>query len=105
MVEREDYHYSIRIATHDLDVLHALRGLSQFAQGEGSRATPWGNTKEKHWGAANRTATFRFTRASYREEFLKACERALRPDVWSEVQGMRSDNDPAQPTDRERGRV
>ena len=68
-------------------------------------ATPWGNTKEKHWRAAGRTATFRFTRASYREGFLKACERALRPNVWSEVEEMRSDNDPAQATDRERGRV
>ena len=105
MVERTDYRYSIRIWTRDLDVLHALRGLSQFAQGEGSRATPWGNTKEHHWRSADQTATFRFTRPRYRDVFLKACEHTLRPDLWHEVEGTRSDNDPAQLTDRERGRV
>ena len=95
MLSHKDFHFSITLLTDDLAVLHALRGLSMFAQKEGNKRIPWGGTKERDWEAHHHHATFHFTSHGFRMKFEKQAERLLPRDTWKNVGD--SDENPATP--------
>jgi len=94
MTTHSEYRYSITVHTDDLAVLHCLRAIAQFAQAEGNRSIPWGNTKEVHWQANSHEVSFRFTSDDYRASFRNTADRVLK-GLWSEK--STNDNDPATP--------
>jgi hypothetical protein len=87
------FHFSVTIHTDDLALLGCLRSLSQHAQATGNARIPWGGTKREDWEADGHHATFHFTSADYREDFLGHARRLLPQQSWR-VTAQR-DDDPA----------
>jgi hypothetical protein len=91
----KDYHYSVTVQTDDLALLGCLRAISQHAQATGNARIPWGGTKCEDWEQANHHATFHFSSAHYREEFLRHARRLLPSDLWHAT--AQKNDDPARP--------
>ena len=81
--------------TDDLAVLGCLRALSQHCQSTGNARIPWGGTKREDWENQGHEATFHFSCAQYRDDFLQEARRLLSPAFWRQTKT--SDNDPATP--------
>lgn len=90
-----DFHYSVTVTTDDLAVVHCLRALNQYAQGEGNLRIGWGGTKLDDWKIAGNRITLRFTKPRYREECIRTAQRLLPTGSWVIV--AQDDNDPASP--------
>ena len=95
MSQHAQYHYSVTIGSNDLAVVGCLRSLAQHCQQSGNPRIPWGGTKKEDWLAAGRRVTFRFSNATYREDFLAQAKRLL-PTGLYKVESM-DDVDPATP--------
>lgn len=91
----EQCRYSVTVRTHDLGVLHMLRGLSQHCESGAYKQIAWGGTKEKDWERSGGQATFRFSAPADRERFLREAGRLLAPGLWEAVSS--SDSNPATP--------
>ena len=91
----KEFHFSATIHTDDLAVLGCLRSLSQHAQASGNARIPWGGTKRDDWERASHHATFHFSSAEYREEFVRQAQRLLPKNIWQVVSTQ--DDDPAVP--------
>ena len=95
MTQHSQYHYSVTVHTDDLALLGCLRALSQHCQATGNPRIPWGGTKREDWESHSHQATFHFSSAEYRAEFLRETRRLLPPALWTKMK--ESDNDPATP--------
>jgi len=90
-----EYHYSVTVHTDALALRGCLRALIQHAQSSGNSRIPWGGTKREDWPRLNHHATFHFSNAFYRKEFLRHSQPLLPQDLWR-VTAQR-DDDPAKP--------
>jgi hypothetical protein len=90
-----DHHYSITILTEDLALVGCLRALSQHCQKTGNARIPWGGTSKDDWKESGGKVTFRFSKQSYREDFIAKISRLL-PERLFRIVGQR-DDDPATP--------
>jgi hypothetical protein len=93
--EHDDFKFSVTIHTDDLALLGCLRALCQHCQETGNVRIGWGGTKQEDWASGGHKATFRFTAAFKREQFLSEAERLLPKHLWQKV--AHSDNNPATP--------
>ena len=90
------YKYSITIYTEDLTVIHCMRGLAHFSQGDGYKQIAWSGTTETDWMKGDYCVTYRFTKQEYRTFFQSEAERLLPKGSWRLV--GTSNNDPATPS-------
>jgi hypothetical protein len=93
--QHSDFRYAITIETHDLAVVYCLRALADYSQDTGNSRIAWGGTKDDTWKAGNDQVAFRFSRPTYRDEFVINARRLLPGAAWREV--SRNDQDPARP--------
>ncbi len=85
--------FSVTCFTHELAVVHCLRGLAAYAEQDCPRPITWGGTKAKDWKAAGNQVTFRFTSSKFRDDFEQHATLFLSKGSWNAV--TRSDSDPA----------
>ena len=95
MSSHSDYKFSVTVHTDDLAVVGCLRALSQHAQATGNPRIPWGGTKREDWEEDRHHATFHFSAARYRENFLTESRRLLPVELWRVT--AQNDDDPASP--------
>ena len=91
-VDRSAYRYSVTVSTERREVLYCLRALSMAAQITGNNKIPWRGQTDAAWKSQMGRVTFRFTRTSYREQFLHWAESLFPENSWLEV--MLDDDDP-----------
>jgi len=86
--------FSITVSTDDEVVLHCLRAIAQYAEKDVPPQIAWGGTTASAWRASDNEATFRFSSARFRDDFLADANRVLA----GRFRSVRTrDDDPAQP--------
>ncbi len=95
MSNHEKYHYSIKVKTSDLVILHCLRSIADYSQKTGIKRIAWGGTGEDDWINSDNCVTFHFSEPEYREDFVKESNRVLPKNSFQIMQ--KKDNEPATP--------
>ena len=85
MNNRRDYRFTVTIHTNDLAVLYCLRALADLCQKTGNTRITWGGTSKTAWKKSGNNATFRFTKAEYRERLISEAQRLLGKESWEIV--------------------
>lgn len=95
------FHYSVTVHTLRREVLYALRGMSMAVQRTINNKIPWRDVTDSSWMARNHHATFYFSSAEYRDQFLALARELILETSWSYV----GDNDEIPAPSREAGDV